>query len=489
KAAATALDKRMDEARSRVEQLGMGDFRVDVDILRDAIDYAVAYNELYAPRDVEKGLALLSLAEQRLNQLLFTDAPWSKNFGLTVRGFRSKVDGSTQPYGVVVPDGLNMREPVPLYVFLHGRGDKQTNLGFLTERLKSPGQIAPGGGITIHPFGRFCNAYKFAGETDVFEAVAAARKAYNIDPKRIVLVGFSMGGAGAWHLAAHHPDKWAAVSPGAGFVDVKRYQKLDVAKVPDYQQKLWGLYDVPDYVRNLYNLPVVAYNGEDDKQRASAEIMLEAFKADGQSFEQLIGPKTGHAYHPEVKKELVARLRKLAADGMDPALREIHLQTRTLRYNRVFWIEALGLAKHWSDARLDAVWPKDGPVDIKTVNVERFRLYGLGGTKIADGTTVIVDGKKLTIPAGDSVVLTKTDDGWATDGDAPAGLRKTPGLQGPMDDVFYDSFLVVEPTGRSSNEKLQRWAEYETARFRDRWTSLFRGRPRWKKDREVTPED
>ncbi|MGL4461791.1 MAG: hypothetical protein ACRC1K_06520, partial [Planctomycetia bacterium] len=63
------------------------------------------------------------------------------------------------------------------------------------------------------------------------------------------------------------------------------------------------------------------------------------------------------------------------------------------------------------------------------------------------------------------------------------------GLQGPMDDVFYDSFLVVEPTGRSSNEKLQRWAEYETARFRDRWTSLFRGRPRWKKDREVTPED
>ena len=35
-----------------------------------------------------------------------------------------------------------------------------------------------------------------AGETDVFEALASVEKRYKIDPDRIALKGFSMGGAG-----------------------------------------------------------------------------------------------------------------------------------------------------------------------------------------------------------------------------------------------------------------------------------------------------
>ena len=31
------------------------------------------------------------------------------------------------------------------------------------------------------------------------------------------LMGFSMGGAGAWHIGAHHTDRFAGIHAGAGF--------------------------------------------------------------------------------------------------------------------------------------------------------------------------------------------------------------------------------------------------------------------------------
>ena len=64
--------------------------------------------------------------------------------------------------------------------------------------------------IVLEVFGRINNAYRWAGETDVFEALDSVRKRYNIDPDRIVLRGFSMGGAGAWHIGLQYPDEWAA---------------------------------------------------------------------------------------------------------------------------------------------------------------------------------------------------------------------------------------------------------------------------------------
>ena len=36
-------------------------------------------------------------------QLAAGKAPWTTATGLVVRGYRSKIDGSVQPYGLVVP--------------------------------------------------------------------------------------------------------------------------------------------------------------------------------------------------------------------------------------------------------------------------------------------------------------------------------------------------------------------------------------------------
>ena len=111
-------------------------------------------------------------------------------------------------------------------VWLHGRDNRLTELKFMEQRQRSAGTFAPANTLVLHPYGRFCNAFKFAGETDVFEAMEAVKRHYPVDDRRIAIRGFSMGGAGCWHLAVHHADQWVAATPGAGFAESAEYLGL-----------------------------------------------------------------------------------------------------------------------------------------------------------------------------------------------------------------------------------------------------------------------
>src|SRR5690606_16463211 len=139
-------------------------------------------------------------------------------------------------------------------------------------------------------------------------AVEHVCRNYNIDRRKIVLMGFSMGGAGCWHIGAHYADRWAAMSPGAGFAETQQYLKLRDADTTWYERKLWGAYDVPAYTRNLFNLPVVAYSGENDKQIQAARVMEAAFQAEGRTLTHLIGPGMGHRYHPDSLAEIMRQM-------------------------------------------------------------------------------------------------------------------------------------------------------------------------------------
>jgi pimeloyl-ACP methyl ester carboxylesterase len=297
-----------------------------------------------------------------------------------VLGFYSTIDGSPQPYGVEIPEGLAYgrgQAPVPMWIWLHGRGDTSTDLSFVHGKLmaKKPGQFQPAGTIVIHPFGRYCNGWKSAGETDAFEARDDAMARFNADPDRIALAGFSMGGAGAWHIGAHFADQWACVHTGAGFVDVKRYQKVTAENMPPwYEQKLWGTYDVPDVARNFFNVPLISYSGENDKQRDSAEYMVEVLAAEDYTLKHLIGPGVEHKYQPDVLKEVQALIEAEVQKGRDPMPDNVVLQFRSARYNRMFWMECLEVENGWEDTRIEAGINPAGAMRVNTRNDAAFRV-------------------------------------------------------------------------------------------------------------------
>lgn len=465
----------------------------DIAIFTKAVRFAQIHHEFYRSDHTDIPQVLLAEARRRLDR-----PAWDgRESGLIVRGYRSSIDGSVQPYGLEIPEGLDLTKPTPLWVWLHGRGDKETDMYFIHNRMHKHGQFRPENAIVLHPFGRQCVGWKWAGEIDVFEAIKDVSKNYAIDQDRVALMGFSMGGAGAWHIGAHYPGRFAAVHAGAGFAETKEYNRLKPTDYPPiYEQTLWNLYDVPRYARNFFTIPLIAYSGEIDKQIQAARVMESALKEHGHDLRHVIGPKMGHRYDDDSKKKVSSFVSAAVAEGLPPWQRSINLQTRTLRYPRYHWVEITGLVKHWQDSRVDAVYTGWYFIEIKTKNVTSLRIHAPrwrverpgGPESPLEGKEVpfTIDGTQLAgrIPFD----LVRANGEWKL-GKPEPGLRKSPGLQGPIDDAFVEPFLFVTPTAKSSDPGVQRWVDFESAHQVERWRALFRGDVRTKPADEITDDD
>jgi pimeloyl-ACP methyl ester carboxylesterase len=487
------LETRLAATKKRLEGIDEA-IRPDVEIFTKAVEFALQLREFYSPKDFDKADWALDEATRRLDASEKGETPWTRATGLVVRGYRSGIDESVQPYGVVIPENHDFSKESPAYIWLHGRGDKSTDLHFIHERATRTGQIAPAGAIVVHPFGRHCVGWKYAGEIDVLDVKYEAAIRYNLDLDRIVLIGFSMGGAGAWHLGAHHAGSWSAISPGAGFAETARYQNLTPERYPPwYEQMLWGQYDVPGYVRNLFNTEVIAYSGELDKQIQAARVMEEAYRTEGRELTHLIGPGVEHKYEPEALKELMRRLASFAQKGKTRIPQRVSFQTRTLRYPELHWVSVHGLNEHWRDARVDAEITGERRIRAATKNVTSLVLDPW--SKMA-GTTIEIDEQSVAIAGhpdrkSDVAFLDLVEGRWQERREAAEFGRKTQLQHGPIDDAFMGPwpFLVVTPSGKSRNPDFQRWMEFELEHLRQRWRAVMRAELPETRDIEVDDYD
>lgn len=441
----------------------------DVEIFHKAVAWALADDTFYSPKEIAFAKHLLAVGRERAAQLRAKNAPWLQARGLIVRGYRSKLDGSVQPYGLVINLDVDPSVPTPLMVWLLGRGEKRTELAFLAERESGPPQLTPKATMTLVPYGRFCNATKFAGEVDVMEALAAVRAHYAIDPLRIAVAGFSMGGGSTWHLAPHYPSLWCAASPGAGFAETPLFTKaLAPGKEtrPAWEQLLWRHYEATGIAGNFFNLPTLAYTGDKDGQKEASDLMAAAFAKEGLKLERFIGPDTAHKYNDATKAELTQRFETLIAQGRDPSPREVWLQTYTLRYPESAWVRIEGMTEHWQLAEVRATQHDSLRLEAHTKNVTAVSFPGI------NATTIVLDGQ--TVPTTDATLhFHRTGDTWRAG--RAGGLRKSPGLTGPVADAFFEPFVFVRPSGKPLNPELGTWVESELTAARHLWRDVFRG--------------
>lgn len=471
----------------------------DVEIYLKAADWAVRYDQMYKPAEVGIAKSLVRQGMERAQALRDGKSPWTTATGLVVRGYVSKIDDSVQPYGLVVPSSFqaNAAQRHRLDCWFHGRGEVLSELAFIDQRQKNPGEFTPRDAFVLHPYGRYCNANKFAGEIDLFEALDHVKKHYRIDEDRIAVRGFSMGGAACWQFAVHYPGLWAAAAPGAGFSETPDFLKVfqnETLKPTWYEQKLWHLYDCTDYAVNLYNLPTVAYSGEIDRQKQAADMMAAALNREGIELVHIIGPKTGHAYHKDSKPEINQRVDAAVERGRNPLPRRVKFQTWTLRYPESHWVRLDGLEKHWERGRIEAELSDHG-ITANTTGVTALTFTIPPGRSPFDvkGTTVTLDGQKLSTPPPQSdgswtASYRKVGKNWEP-AKADEELRKRPGLQGPIDDAFLDRFVMVKPTGKPLNDKVGAWVEKEMAHAVEHWQKQFRGDARVKTDETINEAD
>jgi len=419
-----------------------------------------------------------------------------------VRGFYSRIDDSAQPYLLTVPDNYDpaAKHQYRLDIFMHGRDDTVLEQQFMAKSLTGYTSKPFGAGadrFMLQPYGRYTNASRFAGETDGLEAIESVRKTYAIDSNRIVMAGFSMGGASAWSYIVHFADRWVAGAPGAGFTETEVFLRGGLARQPqnNVQKTLWHMYDSTDYAINTFNVPVVAYSGEIDAQKQAADAMAAAMLEEGLKLEHLIGPNTAHAYEPGARQRLQDRLDEIATRGRSPAPSEIRFTTWMLRYNQMFWVTIDAMGEEWQRARVNT--KVDGnSITATTSNVAAMHLdFAAGQAPFPSGSKPVlkIDQAMVTLPAVSSdrslkVGLLRNGTTWKI-GELPAGLRKSHGLQGPIDDAFMDRFVIVRPTGPALTDATGKWAREQADYAISEWVHFFRGEPIVKNDTEISAAD
>ncbi len=475
----------------------------DVQIFFNAVHFAMKYNEFFQKGEIVAARKLLQLGRERAAQLRKGEAPWTSATGLVVRGYVSKLDGSVQPYGLVVPPSYRPGGAARhrLDIWFHGRGETLSEVAFLDGRLRSPGEFTPPHAFVLHPYGRYSNANHFAGEVDTFEALDHVRRHYPIDGDRISVRGFSMGGAACWHFAVHHAWRWAAAAPGAGFSETPQFLRVyqdEKLRPTWWEEKLWHLYDCDDWAINLAQCPTIAYSGEKDSQKQAADVMAKAMAAEGLHLLHIIGKGAKHFYTADAKAEINGRIDEIVARGRDVLPHQVRFTTWTLRYNRMNWVIVDGLKEHWERARVYADIISSVDVRVSTKGVTALTLdMGPGLCPLDPAVPVLLslDGKKVAAPPVNSdrswvAHYVLGPGGWSLverpDADP---LRKRHGLQGPIDDAFMDRFLMVRPTGTPMSGPIGKWVEGEMAHALKHWRLQFRAELQPKDDKDVTADD
>ncbi|MGV3482890.1 MAG: prolyl oligopeptidase family serine peptidase [Planctomycetaceae bacterium] len=507
--------------------------QAEVLVFARAIELGLEQSTFYSPAEIKQAEVLTELALRRAKTLVGGDAspiggrpaqapnwlqaelapavaPKTSDLAtaespssprLIVGGFRSQIDGSIQPYGLVVPASCTAADakPLRLDVWLHGRGEKSGEVQFLHQRSKQVGEVAPPDTIVLHPYGRYCNAFKFAGEIDVLEAIEHVKSLFPIDEGRINIRGFSMGGAGCWQMAVHYPGMWMAATPGAGFCEtrefLKTFQQEEFVPTKD-QAALLHWYDCPDWGNNLRYLPTIAYSGELDKQKQAADLMERTLQSRGIDLVHLIGPGTAHKLHPDSKADIERRLSELAANKPKHGPRQVDFTTYTLRYPQSHWVHVEGLHEHWKESRVQADVDPSGVLRVTTGNVTRLSLGPFTNLAADKPSSLLIDEQRLPLPASleadQRITLTQADGRWSilpANSPVDAELQKRPGLQGPIDDAFLSPFVFVSADEVPSPSVVDRWVASEFSHATGEWRRQFRGDVHAKSAAAVSAED
>ena len=198
------------------------------------------------------------------------------------KSFQTKSTTSLEAeYLLFLPKGYKeeRQKQWPLMLFLHGAGERGTNLANVT--VHGPPKIVktrPGFPfILVSPQ---CPAGETWSDETLLALLEEVIEEHRVDKSRVYLTGLSMGGYGTWSLGLKHPERFAAIAPICGGGDI-----LPILLPHTGKQAA------------LKRLPVWAFHGAKDElvELEESERLVNALKRIGNEKVKLtVYPEAGH---------------------------------------------------------------------------------------------------------------------------------------------------------------------------------------------------
>lgn len=138
-------------------------------------------------------------------------------------------------YLLYLPDGYDA-DPAkkwPLIVFLHGSGERGTNLELL-KKHGPPKLIANGKSIPAIVVSPQCQPKQIWNPHGVHALTEQVKQSHRVDADRVYLTGLSMGGFGTWETATEYPDTYAALIPICGGAGVRFVMADRIQHIPEW---------------------------------------------------------------------------------------------------------------------------------------------------------------------------------------------------------------------------------------------------------------
>jgi len=152
--------------------------------------------------------------------------------GVQEWAYESPVDGSGQPFKLVIPTDYDPARPAAITVTMHGYSGN--HLEHSTGAADHPGYFE------IYVLGRARGGwYTGLSRADVLQALDYVEAHWRIDPARVRLAGGSMGGGATFKLGSRYPHRFASGQITCG-------------------------YSIQEPVANLLTFPIYATHSDDD---------------------------------------------------------------------------------------------------------------------------------------------------------------------------------------------------------------------------------
>jgi predicted peptidase len=179
--------------------------------------------------------------------------------------------GSKLRYTLAFPSEYSPVKTYPLVIALHYGGKVTPFYGFefLISFVKPA--LKELDALLVAPDCPAMGWTNTTSEEAVLELILFCMETYRIDPGRVLMLGFSMGGLGTWYMVGRHPDIFSAAIPIAATADAETTPVIE-------------------------NVPLYVIHGEKDEVFPLDEVkkLYEKQKAGGADIQFMVVEKASH---------------------------------------------------------------------------------------------------------------------------------------------------------------------------------------------------